>query len=208
MIDDKKLESHLDTVRKKIKTKVLEISLGEMIIMYENGALFIHPEYQVNLTWKLNQKSKLIESILIGMPLPLFSIAEDYDGTWEAIYDVQTISTIFDFINILENRNKNHDNYERFSNLSSYLLYLKDFANKSWNDFSSRIQLDFKMIKIKMIIFRDMNAVEKLHLFNRLNWAENQCYQIKNECGSILSKIKPLLSQPKVETPYYRKGAS
>jgi uncharacterized protein with ParB-like and HNH nuclease domain len=128
----------------------------------------LRPEYQRYFRWTLEQKSKLIESVLIGLPLPSFFMAQDSEGRWEVVDGMQRLSTIFDFMGVL--KDKQQRNYERFEKLADDLFYLNDFARKRWNDFSKRIQLDFKRTKIQLtILMRETNLDAKFELFQRLN---------------------------------------
>jgi uncharacterized protein with ParB-like and HNH nuclease domain len=46
------------------------MSIGEIVSMYDNREIVIDPELQRYFRWNVGQKSKLIESILLGIPLP------------------------------------------------------------------------------------------------------------------------------------------
>lgn len=138
--------------RRNVKTESYSMSIGELISMYENDEIILRPEYQKNRHWTLEQKSRLIESILIGLPLPSFFMAQDENGKWEVVDGMQRLSTIFDFVSVLKDENKKQEGYEKFDTLDENLFYLKEFANKSWNDFSRRIKFDFKRTKTQLII--------------------------------------------------------
>ena len=43
--------------------------------------LNLTPDFQRGLVWKTKQKSELIESILMGIPLPLIYVKEDGEGS-------------------------------------------------------------------------------------------------------------------------------
>ena len=170
MGSNKNLETNLDEARKDVKTESYSMSIGEIVSMYEKNEIILHPEYQRYFRWDNEQKSKLIESILIGLPLPSFFMAQDEDGRWEVVDGMQRLSTIFDFMGFLKKQNQKQENYMRFSNLSDDLFYLKDFSDKCWDNFSTRIQLDFKRTKIQLIILmRETNIDAKFELFQRLN---------------------------------------
>lgn len=61
--------------------------------------LIIDPEFQRNSTWGVNQKSELVESILMGIPIPVIYLFESLDGSKQIIDGRQRISTIIDFLN-------------------------------------------------------------------------------------------------------------
>lgn len=71
-MDDQALEKSLDVARKYVKADSYPMSIGELVSMYESNEIILHPEYQRYFRWTTEQKSKLIESILIGLPLPSF----------------------------------------------------------------------------------------------------------------------------------------
>ena len=170
MPDKQILEKNLDEARKDVKTESYPMSIGELLAMYERDEIVLRPEYQRYFRWTLEQKSKLIESVLIGLPLPSFFMAQDEDGRWEVVDGMQRLSTIFDFIGILKEQNKQQEGYKRFEKLVDDLFYLKDFDNKGWDDFSRRVQLDFKRTKIQIIILlRERNTDAKFELFQSLN---------------------------------------
>jgi hypothetical protein len=164
------LEEALDVVKKDVKTDDYPMSIGELANMYEKGEIILRPEYQRYFRWTKEQKSKLIESILIGLPLPSFFMAQNENGDWEVVDGMQRLSTILDFMGGLKQENKHPETYKKFDTLTDDLFYLKEFADKSWDDFSRRIQLDFKRTKVQLtILLRTTNLDAKFELFQRLN---------------------------------------
>jgi hypothetical protein len=71
-------------------------------LLYERLAyneIEIQPEYQrKDRIWSKSQKSKLIESILMGLPLPVFYFGEKTNGDWTIIDGLQRLTTIQDFV--------------------------------------------------------------------------------------------------------------
>jgi Protein of unknown function DUF262 len=170
MVDDNALEEILDKARKDVKTESYPMSIGELIGMYEKDEIILRPEYQRYFRWTHEQKSKLIESVLIGLPLPSFFMAQDEKGNWEVVDGMQRLSTILDFIGVLKEENKVQGYYERFEKLADDLFYLDGYADKGWDDFSRRIQLDVRRTKVQLtILLRETNLDAKFELFQRLN---------------------------------------
>lgn len=64
------LNEEIKARRAEIRSDGYPMSIGELINMYKDGGLNIHPEFQRFFRWTVEQKSKLIESILLGIPLP------------------------------------------------------------------------------------------------------------------------------------------
>ena len=70
------LQQEIDKTRAEIRTDGYPISIGEWISIYEKGELDIHPEFQRFFRWSLRQKSRLIESLLLGIPVPQIFVAQ------------------------------------------------------------------------------------------------------------------------------------
>ena len=170
MTEKDNLETVLDEARQTVKTDSYPMSIGELAAMYERGEIVLRPEYQRYFRWSDEQKSKLIESILIGLPLPSVFVSQDKDGNWEVVDGMQRLSTIFDFMGLLKEDLTSGKFYVPFSELSDELFYLGAFADKTWSDFSRRIQLDFKRTKVQLtILLRATDLEAKFELFQRLN---------------------------------------
>ncbi|MFN4149567.1 MAG: DUF262 domain-containing protein [Candidatus Sericytochromatia bacterium] len=59
----------------------------------------LNPDFQRNLVWDNTRKSALIESILLGIPIPVFYFAESKSGTYNVVDGLQRLSTIKQFLN-------------------------------------------------------------------------------------------------------------
>ena len=96
------LEKVVALKRNSLKTDRLDMSFGELMNMFEDGDLFISPEYQRAFRWSIFQQTRFIESVLLGIPIPPVFVAEDDDGKWEVVDGLQRISSIFAFFGLLE----------------------------------------------------------------------------------------------------------
>jgi uncharacterized protein with ParB-like and HNH nuclease domain len=102
------LESQIEEKRREIHTDAYPMSIGEIINLYTDGDLDIHPEFQRLYRWTNVQKSRLIESILLGIPLPSFFVAQREDGVWDVVDGLQRLSTIFSFLGIYKDEKNNY----------------------------------------------------------------------------------------------------
>lgn len=80
----------------KVRSDKMSITLIHQMI--GNGDIDLNPDFQRNLVWDSKQKSRLIESILLRIPLPMFYFAEDKEGKLIVVDGLQRISTIRDFM--------------------------------------------------------------------------------------------------------------
>ncbi|MCI5608789.1 MAG: DUF262 domain-containing protein [Spirochaetia bacterium] len=166
------LQEEIDLKAKTIKSDGYSMSIGELASMYKEGEMDIHPDFQRLYRWNDEQKTKLIESILLGIPIPSIFVAQREDGIWDVIDGLQRLSTIFQFMGIL--KNDKDELYEPLKLLKTN--YLPSLENKMWeseNDeesFTMTQRLIIKRAKIDIkIITRESDSESKYELFQRLN---------------------------------------
>lgn len=85
--------------------------------------LDLSPDFQRGLVWSSKKKSELIESILMGIPLPALYVKEDENGVYIVVDGKQRLSTLFDFI----------DGKFRLENLA----ILRGYVGKSFSKLSA-----------------------------------------------------------------------
>lgn len=166
------LDLQVEEKRKEIHTDAYPMSIGEVINLYSDGDLDIHPEFQRIYRWTEVQKSRLIESILLGIPLPSFFVAQREDGVWDVVDGLQRLSTIFSFLGMYKDENGMLQPPLRLTATE----YLPELEGKYWNDdinencLSKELQRAFKREKIDLkIIKKESDEHTKYELFQRLN---------------------------------------
>lgn len=164
------LEAELEQARRLVSTDGYPMSVGELTNMYRDGELIIRPPFQRLFRWDDEQKSRLIESILIGIPLPSAFVAQDEEGRWELIDGLQRISTLLQLQGLL--------NEEEFPPLElKATKYLPAMEGMVWQDdqdpdraLTPAQRRDIKRSKIDLkIIQRESDVQTKFDLFQRLN---------------------------------------
>lgn len=81
----------------KIRQIVMSFSLIYDRIQYKE--IELQPDFQrKERVWSAKEKSLLIESILLGLPIPMFYFAEREDGSWLIVDGLQRTTTIFDYM--------------------------------------------------------------------------------------------------------------
>lgn len=159
--------------RKEIRTDGYAMSISEWASLYESKEIDIHPEFQRFYRWGDIQKTNLIESILLGIPIPPVFVSQRKDGIWDVVDGLQRLSTIYQFIGVLKDENQN--------NIDPLVLtgtkYLPSLEGKKWNNpedeensFSQELRLIVKRSKINVsIILKESDETAKYDLFQRLN---------------------------------------
>ncbi|MCB0331746.1 MAG: DUF262 domain-containing protein, partial [Bdellovibrionales bacterium] len=77
------LEGQVAEARRNISSDGYPMSIGELTNMYRDGELIIRPEFQRFYRWSDTQRSRLVESILLGIPMPSIFVAQAEGGKWE-----------------------------------------------------------------------------------------------------------------------------
>jgi hypothetical protein len=99
------LQDEIDSRRREIHTDGYSMSLGELANLYRDGELDIHPEFQRIFRWSIQQKSRLIESLLLGIPIPSIFVYQREDAVWDVIDGLQRLGTVFEFMGVLKDEN-------------------------------------------------------------------------------------------------------
>lgn len=107
-INMENIEEQIYNKRKDIRYDIRDLTVEFIHKKFDDGIrdsednsnrniLFI-PEYQREFTWDNGRQSKLIESIILGLPIPFLFVAEDQKSRWEIVDGSQRIRTIHSFI--------------------------------------------------------------------------------------------------------------
>ena len=83
----------------KIRIHTKHYSLRQLVDMIADGDIDLAPDFQRNYVWKRRQRWSLIESLLLGIPLPSFYFNEDTSGRLQVVDGVQRLTTIFQYVN-------------------------------------------------------------------------------------------------------------
>lgn len=166
------LQDEINEKSGKIFRDSYQMSIGELINLYRDGEMDIHPEFQRVFRWNNYQKTKLIESIMLNIPIPPIFVSQDENGVWDVIDGVQRLSTIFQFVGIF----KDEDSKPLEPLTLQKTDYLPSFENVQWTNsnqglsFTKDQQLFFKRARIDIVIMKkESDPNTKYELFQRLN---------------------------------------
>ena len=71
----------------------------DVVRRIEKGRFVLDPDFQREFVWDEKKQSRLIESILMRIPLPVFYVAEDAEGRLIVVDGRQRVTTLKRFIN-------------------------------------------------------------------------------------------------------------
>ena len=82
----------------KIRIHTKHYSLRQVVDMITESDIDLAPDFQRQYVWKPWQRWGLIESLLLGIPLPSFYFNEDSTGRLQVVDGVQRLTTIFRYV--------------------------------------------------------------------------------------------------------------
>lgn len=82
----------------KIRVNTSAFSMRHVLDMIEEASLELAPDFQRLEVWRAKQKARLIESLLLQIPLPAFYFAEDANGKLKVVDGLQRLSTVLSFV--------------------------------------------------------------------------------------------------------------
>jgi len=166
------LDEQISKYAATVNTQSYSMSVGELVAMYRDRELDLHPEFQRFFRWTREQKSRFIESLLLGIPIPPIFVSERPDSKWDVIDGLQRLSTILELMGeLLDENGKQHPCLEL-----TRTHYLPALEGKKWHsedpDFalseSSQIRLKRARLDVNMVRSGSDVAV-KYEIFQRLN---------------------------------------
>ncbi len=157
----KSLEDIIDYKIGEVRTESLDLTFGEIVNLHSSEELIIQPEYQRLFRWSNDEKSRLIESILLELPIPQIFVIEREDGVFELIDGLQRVSSVIQFINPM------------ILNLEPLILQGCDLVHELngvfFEDLPLRLKLRLKRSSINTVIVRKKSSFFLRYvLFKRL----------------------------------------
>jgi len=82
----------------KVRVDTHQFSLRNILDMIGDREIDLAPDFRRYQAWTQKQKSRLIESVLLRIPLPAFYFSSDSRGVIQVVDGVRRLTTLFDFV--------------------------------------------------------------------------------------------------------------
>ncbi|MBX9464089.1 MAG: DUF262 domain-containing protein [Aquamicrobium sp.] len=152
-------ESTLDS---EISTDAVDFSFGELLNLHRDKEIIIRPEYQRLFRWSNEQRSRLIESVILRLPIPPIFLVENEDNVLELIDGLQRTSSVLQFLD--------HTAIEQPELVLEGCDILKTLNGVKFDDLSTSLKLKIKRTPIRAIIIKKSgDQFVKYEMFKRLN---------------------------------------
>ena len=186
--DDQEIQPDIGALSEVYPTAVNvtkdDSSVFELKRQYDRKRIELSPSYQRESVWSKKQKSELIESILMGIPLPIMYFFQDNQGIKQVVDGKQRLTTLFDFL----------DN--RFS--LSELTVMPELKGKKFDDLDGLYQGKIEDYKLSINVIKPPTPDRiKFDIFDRVNRGgtrlnnqemRNAIYQ--GEATKLLDRLK------------------
>jgi hypothetical protein len=180
-----KIEKEIIDQQKTVDFDTREFTIEIMVNKYlknleeENNELFV-PDYQREFVWDTTRQSRLIESIILGLPIPIIFVAENKDGRLEIVDGSQRIRTLSAFLSgdlTLEGLDK-----------------LSLLNNLKFQDLSISRQRKINNTPIRMIVLSDKTSeTVKNDLFDRINRGSDLLLNMEKRKGIYKGKFNDFI---------------
>ena len=130
-------------------------TIHDVIRRIDKGNYIMDPDFQRDFIWPPDKQSKLIESVIMRIPLPVFYMAENINGQMVVVDGLQRLSTFQVFVK---------------DKLKLHLPDRKELNRKRFSDLSSKLQNRIEDCNLIFYII-DSNVKEsaRLDIFERVN---------------------------------------
>lgn len=140
-----------------IKVRLDSISVYSMAQRIDHKEVKLDTAFQRKEgLWKDEQQSRLIESILIRFPLPVFYFDGSNQNEWLVIDGLQRLTTLKRFMVTKELK-------------LTGLEFLKDLEGKGWDDLDRPKQRQINETSLQCYILEEGNKDVKFNIFKRIN---------------------------------------
>ena len=146
----------------EVRFEALDLSFGEIASLHEQRELVIDPDYQRLFRWSEDQRSRLIESVLLRLPLPQIFLIENDNGVLELIDGLQRVSSVLQFFDskIIDLEPLRLDGCDLIPQLNGLVF----------TDLSLSVRLALKRTPIRAVIIKKQSkGFLKYEMFKRLN---------------------------------------
>ncbi len=82
----------------KIRVRTISCLVEQIVSRIKHDEIDLEPDFQRSLVWDEQRKCRLIESLLLRIPIPVFYVAADEEENWSVVDGVQRMSTIYSYM--------------------------------------------------------------------------------------------------------------
>ena len=148
--------------KRSVYTESSDPEIDSLHNKFQRGKLVVQPEFQREFVWDVTRASRLVESALLSIPIPIVYISEEPDNKEYVIDGQQRLTSFFSFLD-------GHFPDGRDFKLVGLKVF-SELNGKKYADLPEKLQDDIRYFKLRTVTFRrDSDENLKFEIFERLN---------------------------------------
>lgn len=148
--------------KRSIYTESADPEIESLHNKSKRGKLIVQPDFQRYFVWDPKKASRLIESALLGIPIPIVYISEEADNKEYVIDGQQRLTSFFSFI---DGKFPDHAEFKL-----SGLKVFSELNGKRYSELSETHQDTIRYCKLRTVTFKkESDSNLKFEIFERLN---------------------------------------
>lgn len=165
--------AQLQEQRRKVDFDTYDITVDELVRRVKRGRIEIAPAYQRQFRWDEERQSRLVESLLLGIPVPpLFmatNVEEEQGTSWEVVDGLQRLLSLVNFLGDDEARIVARLDDRPKLQLTG-LEILASLDGQTATDLPADLRTGLEDRPVKVIVLNDKSDLQvRFDLFERLN---------------------------------------
>jgi hypothetical protein len=206
-IDPALQRAQLNAQRHKVDFDSYDVTVDELVRRVGADRIEIAPAYQRQFRWDKVRQSQLVESLLLGIPVPSLFMATNVDSetgvTWEVVDGLQRLLSLVNFLGSAETRT--NARLEGSPTRLTGLEKLTELEGLSAAQLPTDILMGLMDRPIKVIVLNDKSDLKvRFDLFERLNTGgiklTDQEVRASVFMGDFIDLLDELASTPQFAT--------
>ena len=174
--------------------------MDAIIRRFKQGTIIMHPDFQREEVWSRETKSRLIESLLLRIPITMFYVSADEEGKLTVVDGLQRLSAIRDFVLKEEFKPTNTKGLGEGMRLQG-LEFLIQYEGMTFNELPINMQNRINETEFTFTIINPGTPEEvKRNIFKRINTGGEglKPQEIRNAlyAGKATELLKNLATSP------------
>lgn len=144
------------------------VALDTVLRRIKQNRIRLAPSFQRNSVWDDIRKSRLIESMMLKIPLPMFYVSSDKDNNWDVVDGLQRITTIKEFI--LGKYDSDKEKYDEKGFKLKKLEFWGKLNGQTYNDIPGKLYNNIAETELAFTVINPDTPEEvKRNIFKRIN---------------------------------------
>ena len=207
--EDKETSTEPDNIQYNIISYGADMTIDGLVSRFQRGDIY-RPDFQRNFVWTRPQASRLIESVLLGLPIPSLFLYTKSDKRHIVIDGLQRLNTLKAFVN---------DSWPKFDVVAGKVVEtttsfrltgkMNEFRGKTYASLSNKYRRTFDDTVIHVTYVTQNSPPDDhssaFHIFERLNSGGTPLNAQEMRAAICSGKFQEKLQSWNQETPSWRK---